>query len=350
MNIESLVKEKIIGNIKIGTKSEKGYPKKLPYFNVEEDKATSIEMVNIFKQLYPNKPTKLIIMFTSESPFDLKYKRYVNNKLVCIGNDTKAVTIGKDSKGNTNQVEIECNKQCEQRCSKKCKLIGSLKFVLVGIEAGGVWKINTGGGFSLTNIATEIFKYKKAEKSIVGVPFELTLTEQDSLGYGVYYSLNLQGIDMKPQLTVQRPEELETIVQNSQENKQLLESKKYDKEDEEKTDKKESELVDIAEKKEQSEENHSNYLTLKGFKPTIINNRKFDKIIFQDINCQDVEYVLHLKANQELIKCMPGTVIEMISSKVEENINVLCKYEIKKMVDTEGNVVEINNNEMKEAV
>lgn len=358
MKIENLVREKIIGNIKIGTKSEKGYPKKLPYFNVEEDKVTSIEMVNIFRQLYKNKPTKLIIMFTSESPFDLKYKRYVNNKLVCMGNDIKAVTIGKDGKGNTNQVEIECNEQCEQRCSKKCKLIGSLKFVLVGIEAGGVWKINTGGGYSLTNIATEIFKYKKAGRSIVGVPFELTLTEQDSLGYGVYYSLGLKGIDMKPQLTGEIPQNEEKLITNKQEDKQLTEEKKETKREtkkekiEEKA--KESEVIDEPKtedkKEEQPKEDFSNYLTVKKFMPTIINNAKFDKIIFEDINSQDVEYVLHPKANQELIKCMPGTIIEMTKSKVEADRNILCRYEIKQRIDADGSITQTNNNEMKEAV
>ena len=64
MNLQSLVRDKIIANVKIGTKTESGLPKKLPYFNVEEDKATSIEMVEIFKKLYPDKPTKLKIMFT----------------------------------------------------------------------------------------------------------------------------------------------------------------------------------------------------------------------------------------------------------------------------------------------
>ena len=80
MNLQSLVRDKIIANVKIGTKTESGLPKKLPYFHVEEDKATSIEMVEIFKKLYPDKPTKLKIMFTSENPFHFKYKRYVNKK------------------------------------------------------------------------------------------------------------------------------------------------------------------------------------------------------------------------------------------------------------------------------
>ena len=82
MNRQSLVREKTIGHIKIGTKSEKGLPKKLPFFNVEEDKATSIEMVNIFKQMYPGQPKVLKIRFNNEDPFSFRFKRYVNNKAV----------------------------------------------------------------------------------------------------------------------------------------------------------------------------------------------------------------------------------------------------------------------------
>ena len=75
MDIQNLVRERVIGNIKTGMKGPNGIPKKLPYFHVEEDKATNSEMVEIFKELYPNKPTNLKIRFTSENPFNFKFKR-----------------------------------------------------------------------------------------------------------------------------------------------------------------------------------------------------------------------------------------------------------------------------------
>ena len=59
MDIKNLVRERVIGNIKTGMKGENGLPKKLSYFHVEEDKGTSYDMVEIFKQLYPEKPTKI---------------------------------------------------------------------------------------------------------------------------------------------------------------------------------------------------------------------------------------------------------------------------------------------------
>lgn len=354
MDIQNLVRERVIGNIKTGMKGENGLPKKLSYFHVEEDKGTTYEMVDIFKQLYPGKPTSLKIRFTSENPFNFKFKRYVNGKAVCIGNDTKAITVGKDDRGNNAQVEIDCGEQCQHRQNGKCKLKGSLKFVLDGIEAGGVWNLSTSGGISLSNIASEIIKYKKAGMSIVDVPFELTLTEQESLAYGKYYSIDLHRLDIKPQLTGEKPQIEDKQIPNKQESKQLTEGKKESKKESKKEKVEEPEVINKPKteekKEEQPKEDFSNYLTVKKFMPTIINNAKFDKIIFEDINSQDVEYVLHPKANQELIKCMPGTVIKMISSKVEADRNILCKYEIKQRIDADGSITELNNNEMKEAV
>lgn len=136
MNIQNLAKERVIGNIKIGTKKGNNLPKKLDYFNVEEDKVTSEDIVDIFKQLYPNKPTKLKIRFISEEPLKLSYKRYVNHKAVCIGNGNSAKTIGKDSNGKRAKVDIVCSEECPYAIDKTCRLNGSLKFVLDGIEAG----------------------------------------------------------------------------------------------------------------------------------------------------------------------------------------------------------------------
>lgn len=221
MDIQKLVRERVIANIKTGTKGENGVPKKLPYFHVEQDKVTRLEMVDIFKQRYSEKTKNLQIRFTSENPFNFKYKRYVNGRAVCIGNGTKAITIGKDERNNNTQIEIECSENCPHRQSGKCKLKCNLKFELEGINAGEVWNLSTSGGMSLSNIASEIVKYKKAGMSIVGVPFELTLTEQQSLSYGIYYSIDLHRTDIKPQLVENTEPQL--IEETKQQSKQLME-------------------------------------------------------------------------------------------------------------------------------
>lgn len=341
MDIQNLVRERVIGNIKTGMKGENGIPQKLSYFHVEEDKGTSYDMVEIFKKLYPGKPTKLKIRFTSENPFNFKFKRYVNGKAACIGNGTKAITVGKDARNNNTQIEIECHEGCQHRQSGKCKLKGSLKFVLEGISAGGVWNLSTSGGISLSNIASEIVKYKKAGMSIVDVPFELTLTEQQSLAYGTYYSIDLHRTDIKPQLI----EASNTQLNSTNESKQLTEGNQKAVENKEKKEVKKNK-IEASEK-----EDFSNYLTVKKFMPTLISGQKFDKIIFEDVNGQDVEYILHPKADQNIIKCGVGTLIDMKESKMEMEKNILCKYEIKRIINPDGSLQEINNNEeLKKAV
>lgn len=107
----------------------------------------------------------------------------------------------------------ECNENCQHRQSGNCKLKGSLKFTLDGIDAGGLWNLSTSGGISLSNIASEIVKYKKAGISIVDVPFELSLTEQQSLAYGTYYSIDLHRTNIKPKLTNNTPRLVDNTVQ-----------------------------------------------------------------------------------------------------------------------------------------
>lgn len=363
MDIQNLVRERVIGNIKTGMKGENGVPKKLSYFHVEQDKGTSFEMVDIFKQLYPDKPTKLKIRFTSENPFNFKFKRYVNGKAACIGNGTKAITVGKDAKNNNTQIEIECNEQCQHRQSGKCKLKGSLKFELDGINAGGVWNLSTSGGISLSNIASEIVKYKKAGMSIVGVPFELTLTEQQSLAYGTYYSIDLHRTDIKPQLVtdttpkltidteteVKQLEEKNEVKQDEQNN--VVEIEKASEKKKSKTTKKEEKTeIKIEEKQEEKKEDFSNYMTIKKCLQTTVNGKNFDKIVFEDVNGQDVEYILHPKANKDIMQYGEGALVIIENAKIEANMNVLCLYKVLKYIDANGNAVDINNEELKEAV
>ena len=332
MNIQDLVRERVIGNIKTGKKNEKGIPEKLPYFHVEEDKGTSYDMVEIFKQLYPGQPTKLKIRFTSENPFNFKFKRYVNGKAVCIGNE-----------------------DCSHRQSGKCKLKGTLKFALDGIEAGGVWNLSTSGGISLSNIASEIVKYKRAGMSIVGVPFELTLTEQQSLAYGTYYSIDLHRTDIKPQLVT---DALPKLAEAKEENKQLADKTTIKEKDKKETSKveKAEQIQPVKEEKENAKieetkkDSFSNRMTTKKFMPTLVKGNKFDKIIFQDMNNQDVEYILHPRANQDILKYGVGTIIEVESAKVEENMNILCKYKIIQIINPDGTVTEFNDEELKKAV
>ena len=360
MDIQSLVKEKVIGNIKAGTKNEKGLPQKLSYFNVEEDKVTSKEVVEVFKKLYPNKPTKLRIRFISEKPFKFAYKRYVNNTAICIGNGKNAVTIGKDNKNNNIPIEVECNENCEHLIKGKCKLKGSLKFILDGIEAGGVWNLSTTGEFSISNIASEIYKYYQLKESIVNVPFDLTLSEQQSLAHGIYYSIDLRRADVKPHLVepsiptlqqnnVSKVKQLEESFQEDNSKKQVKKTSKAKVQNKDE-DISNTVLEDNTDASQNNQDTSSNCLIVEGFMPTMIQGQKFDKIILEPIKGDKVDYILHPKANQEILKLGKGTVIDPINVKTEMNRNILCQYEIKQIVGPDGSWIEYNNEELKKAV
>lgn len=366
MKIENLIKDKIVANIKIGTNKKNGTPEKLPYFNVEEDKTTSADMVKIFKELYPSKPTRLKIKFTSERPFSYRFKRYVkdknnNNKVICIGNGKKAITVGKDSKGNNTTVEKVCNEDCEYLLDGKCKLRGSLKFVLDGIEAGGVWKLNTSGENSLSNIASEIIQSRKKNISIVDVPFELILNEQSSLAHGIYYTIDLKRMDNKPHLVnIDSNNELK----EEQENKNIEETDKtIKKENINKTIKNDNTDKDINKNndecisniknndtKAKSEVNLNNVCMVKSFMPTILNGKNFDKIICSDINGQDVEYILHPKADKKIISLGVGTVIDIKETRLEMNKNIICKYDVKQIQNPDGSMSDYIEEKLKKAV
>lgn len=379
MDIQSLVKEKVIGNIKTGIKGTNGLPQKLDYFHVEEDKATSKQMVDIFKQLYPNKTRNLRIRFVSENPFNFKFKRYVKGKVVCIGNGTKAITVGKNEKGQNAQIEICCNEDCEQRLKGTCKLVGSLRFVLDGIDAGGVWKLNTSGGFSLSNIATEIVNMQKRGESIVGKPFEISLTPQESMAYGTYYSINLRRLDIKPQLIstekskiigIEAPKEDNNIIEISGQaeyrtiddpKKKLSEKEKKIKkelietmmEDEDDAKKEEVKQDKKEESQDKAKTDFSKFLAVKKYVPIMINNMQFYKIIFQDEHQQDVEYVLHPKANQDILtKYGVDSLVVLKKTQMEANHNILCEYEMIRAKDQKtGEMIEFQNGKpLKKAV
>ena len=200
----------------------------------------------------------------------------------------------------------------------------------------------------MSNIASEIVKYKKAGMSIVDVPFELKLTEQESLAYGKYYSIDLHGMDIKPQLVGDNTPKL---AETTQKVKQLCEGNKKKEKKEKVDNKKVNENEKIQEEiTENKDENHSNELYLKGFMPILIKEKKFTKVIFQNINGQDVEYVLHPKADQSILKYEVGTIIEVKGTSNELGRNILCKYEAKQIISPDGTIEENNTEELKEAV
>ena len=55
----------------------------------------------------------------------------------------------------------------------------------------------------------------------------------------------------------------------------------------------------------------SHVCIVKSMTPTLVSGRKFDKLILNDINGQDIEYILHPKADKRIITLGVGTVIDI---------------------------------------
>ena len=109
-------------------------------------------------------------------------------------------------------------------------------------------------------------------------------------------------------------------------------------------EKKETEVIEMPKEENKTEDSEDkDLLIIKDTKKEKIGSNEFDKMIFQDINGQDVEYVIHPKADKKILDCLPGSVIVIKKSKLEANMNILCTYEIK-------DAMYKNENELKEAV
>ena len=192
--------------------------------------------------------------------------------------------------------------------------------------------------------------------SIVDVPFELKLDAQESLAYGTYYSLDLRRTDIKPQLTNATPalntgdipvETTKQIAEGEKENKKVVnipkndvkekKSKEETKQEEkvkepnkeveqprQKSEKEQKEAQKTEDKIQQPQEDFSNTFYVMEISDTLINNQKFKKIILQDLNSQDNEYILHPKANQDMLKYGVGTIINVLKSKIEAGKNIIC--------------------------
>lgn len=219
--------------------------------------------------------------------------------------------------------------------------------------------MSTTGKYSLRNIASEIFKYQQAKMSIVNVPFELSLNEVDDPLYGIYYTIDLRRTDIKPMLTTSVPV-LESGLKSGNEIQQLSEGKQEDQdrvieEQKEKVKEVSKTKEEIKEKETKTSNNKvtedfSNCLMVKEIKSQIVNDVKLNQIIFQDVNSQDVSYMLHPNAEKDILEYGAGTLIELISSTMEMGHNILCEYNIKQIIDKDGQIKQIEKEKLKEAV
>jgi len=165
-----------IGKIRLGVKNKNQqgvqYPSAVDYF-VFEEKGTPKEVLQKVKELYGERPQRLIIKFFSndlEQIFPQFLKYYSKNQLICKGDGEIA-----RRQENGEIVEIKCPyKDCPYYQQKLCRPIAHLKFYLEGIP-GGFFQIDTSSTNSIINLNTKIEQLKIIHGNITNIPLELTL-------------------------------------------------------------------------------------------------------------------------------------------------------------------------------
>jgi len=185
----------IIGKIKVGELSEKGYPISLDYFKATSDHQ---RYVDIFNQLYP-KMNQLPICFScNEDSFNISHVYEIRNnqgKLYSYGDgETFFVSMRKEFKivtlATINEkyggVEAFMNKTQEHltndRFQPKWNEVLTLRFIIAKVPILGVWELRTmAAKSSINQILDSYDMIKKINgESVAQVPFFLSVKKVKS--------------------------------------------------------------------------------------------------------------------------------------------------------------------------
>lgn len=163
-----------IGKFRLGIKDpNRGFPKSVDYFVINEGKSTSEAIVNEVKRAYGDKPNELNVRFPYKEVawcVDDSFKRYTKTALLCIGNGKTGKIPGEGGQSQP----VECaGFKCEHFISKDCKISGSIKFILEGINSVGIFQIDTGSRESIQNVRSVLNYLKQTKGDITQLRFKL---------------------------------------------------------------------------------------------------------------------------------------------------------------------------------
>lgn len=190
MDMKEVLKDNLLGNIRIGTRGNNDRPVKLDYFDVHIDKSTSSMAVELFNEKF-NKPKSLIVRFVRDNPMDTYLERYEGRKRMCVGNAKVAISIDENAK----KKQIECKyEECEHYKKGKCKLLGRLYFEIKGLEEEGIWCFPVGNQKAIkNNFAKRFARAEKIGEKLTENWYELFLVPEDSI-YGRHYVPDIKKI------------------------------------------------------------------------------------------------------------------------------------------------------------
>ena len=181
------------GKITTGTKSDKGFPVSLDYFDISEFPE--------LRAVYGEKPSKLVLIFPSNNIEDFVFTEYSQwggkgktavKKRYC---DGESCTFNAAGKVNGKAIEpgTSCHCVCKQfdlTGEDACKCYTSIKAFVVNPNTGKIenhipYKFENHSVNSSDNVLTEIIKISQITGGrLMGVPFLMSVTMKETLKAG----------------------------------------------------------------------------------------------------------------------------------------------------------------------
>ncbi len=164
----------ILGKIKVGEKSENGYPKSLDYFICDS------KYKKFFADAYGEKPQTIQVIFISEDPMESCFERYEcrdkEGRLAAYGDGENYYVYNKETK----EYDIEHDR--EKLKLGKWETILTLKFIIPKIRGVfGLFSFSTKGKeSSIPQIINAFDMVQEQAGTIVNIPFDLTVKKVKS--------------------------------------------------------------------------------------------------------------------------------------------------------------------------
>lgn len=191
VNLQEFMKDKVLGNVRSGTRDKDDRPVKLAYFDVHEDKTTSSLAVEIFNEKYHN-PKQLKIKFFNQNPIEVYLERYEGRKRGCYGNGKQAILMYDKGK----KQKTECNvKVCPYKNDKQCKFVGKLYFLIKDLEDEGIWCYPIGSEKGIKKISARIARANRKQIDLTEGWYELFLRPEDAPTKGMNYIPDIRKVE-----------------------------------------------------------------------------------------------------------------------------------------------------------
>jgi len=171
-----------LGKIRLGEKSDKGYPTKTDHFVCPAE----------VQEVFGAEPTELRIMFPSEDNEQWAsqwYRCYSQTRgLICKGNgeqatalvDVKTGEIASKESNTTELREVSCDPEtCEHYQQKRCRRVMNLQFLIPEVPGLGIWQLDTTSFHSIVSVNSCIRLIKMTCGRISGIPLTLVLEPRE---------------------------------------------------------------------------------------------------------------------------------------------------------------------------